>query len=91
MKLVSCNKFHPINFLLINTQEKYEIFAVVKMTMLFFWVVTSCRLRGRYQRFGETFSPSSGLKMAAFPSKLKLWETVRLSFVLQQLRNNRFI
>jgi hypothetical protein len=28
--------------------------------------------------------------MTVFPTKLKLWETVRLSFVLQQLRNNRF-
>jgi hypothetical protein len=44
MKVVSCNKFHPNNFFLINTKEKFEVLAVVKMTMLLFWVVTQCRL-----------------------------------------------
>jgi hypothetical protein len=29
--------------------------------------------------------------MAAFPVKLKLWETVLFGFVLQQVRNNRFM
>jgi hypothetical protein len=54
MKLLSCNLFHPNNFLLINKQEKCEVLTVVKITMLFFWVVTPYRLVGRYRRFGET-------------------------------------
>jgi hypothetical protein len=33
---------------------RFEVLTVVKMTMLFFWVVTPCRLVGRYQRFGGT-------------------------------------
>jgi hypothetical protein len=36
-------------------------------------------------------SPSLELKMAAFPAKQNVRETVLLSFVLQQLRNNRFM
>jgi hypothetical protein len=31
---------------------------MVKMSMLFFWVVTPCRLAGKYQRLGETYCPS---------------------------------
>jgi hypothetical protein len=47
MKLASCNKFYPNNCLLINIPEKFEVLTVV-MTMLFFWVMTPCRLVGRY-------------------------------------------
>jgi hypothetical protein len=32
---------------------RYEVVTVVRMTMLFFWIETPCRLVGRYQRFGE--------------------------------------
>jgi hypothetical protein len=31
----------------------------------------------------QILSPFSGLKNAAFPAKLKLWETIQLSFMLQ--------
>jgi hypothetical protein len=66
LKEVSIPGVLPNNFLLIDTQEKFEVRVVVNMTM-FFWVVTLCILRGRYGRFAETsFSPSSELKMAAF-------------------------
>jgi hypothetical protein len=34
---------------------RFEVLRSVKMTMLFFWVVTPCRLVDRYQRFGETY------------------------------------
>jgi hypothetical protein len=34
-----------------------EVLTAVKISMLFFWVVTSCALVGRYQRFGGTFKP----------------------------------
>jgi len=44
MKLVSCNKFYPNSFLLMDIKEKFEVHTVVKITMLFLWVVTSCRL-----------------------------------------------
>jgi hypothetical protein len=37
MKLVSY-KFHQNNFLLINTEEKFEFLTVVKMTIMLFWV-----------------------------------------------------
>jgi hypothetical protein len=33
---------------------RFEVLTAVKMSMLFFWVVTPCGLVGRYQRFGET-------------------------------------
>lgn len=36
----------------------------------------------------EHKNPSLGLKVAAFPTKLKTWKNVQLSFVLQQLRSN---
>jgi hypothetical protein len=32
-----------------------EVLTALKMTMLFFWVVTPCGLVGRYQHFGETY------------------------------------
>jgi hypothetical protein len=33
----------------------YDVrFEAMRMTKLFFWILTSCRLVGRYQRFGET-------------------------------------
>jgi hypothetical protein len=34
---------------------KFEVLTAVKMSMLFFWIVTSCGLAGRYQRFGGTY------------------------------------
>jgi hypothetical protein len=34
---------------------RFEVFTAVKMLMLFFWVITSCGLVGRYQRFGGTY------------------------------------
>jgi hypothetical protein len=37
---------------------RFEVFSVVKMSMLVLWVITPCGLVGRYSRFGET---SSGL------------------------------
>jgi hypothetical protein len=46
---------------------RYEVLTAVKMAMLVFWVVTSCGLGNRYQRFGETyclhFSPEDGDSM----------------------------
>jgi hypothetical protein len=57
MKLVLRNKFYASNFLLVNTQETFEVLTTVKMTMLLFWAVI-----GRYQSFGEILlSSSSGL------------------------------
>jgi hypothetical protein len=34
---------------------RFEVFAVVKMSVLVSWVVTLCGLVGRYQRFRETY------------------------------------
>jgi hypothetical protein len=44
---------------------------VWRMTMLFFWVLTSCTLVGRYQRFGETqtLSPSAFLVSTHEPTR----------------------
>jgi hypothetical protein len=36
---------------------RFEVLTEVRMTMLFFWVVTPCRLVGRCQRYGETSCP----------------------------------
>jgi hypothetical protein len=33
---------------------RFEVLAAVKMSMLFLWVVTPCRLLVRYHRVGET-------------------------------------
>jgi hypothetical protein len=33
----------------------FEVLSAVRMTMLFFWVVTPCRLVSIYQRFGEIY------------------------------------
>jgi hypothetical protein len=41
----------------------FEVLTVVKMSMLFFWVVMLCGLIGRYQCYGETvsiFNPEDG-------------------------------
>jgi hypothetical protein len=53
MKLLSCKKLYPKNFLFIITQEKFAVLTVVKITVLLFWVVSSYRIVGRYQHFGE--------------------------------------
>jgi hypothetical protein len=34
---------------------RFEVITAVRMAMLLFWVVTSCGLVGKYQRFGETY------------------------------------
>jgi hypothetical protein len=34
---------------------RFEALPAVKKSMLIFWVVTSCGLVGRYQRFGGTY------------------------------------
>jgi hypothetical protein len=34
---------------------RFEVVMAVKMLFLFFWVVTSCGLIGRYQHFRETY------------------------------------
>jgi hypothetical protein len=34
---------------------KSEVLTAVKMSMLFFWVITPCGLASRYQRFGGTY------------------------------------
>jgi hypothetical protein len=34
---------------------RFEVFMVVRMKMLFFWVLEPCQLVGRCQCFGETF------------------------------------
>jgi hypothetical protein len=36
---------------------RYEVLTAVRMSMLFSWIMTPCRLVGRYQRF---FSPEDG-------------------------------
>jgi hypothetical protein len=35
---------------------RFEVLTVVRMTMLFFWIVTPCRLIDRHQRFEEIVS-----------------------------------
>jgi hypothetical protein len=44
---------------------RFEVFTAVRMIMTLFWVLASCRLVGRCQRFGETYCLilSSTLKM----------------------------
>jgi hypothetical protein len=51
--------------MLISTQEISEVLTVIKMTMLFFWVATPCRLVRRLNTnvSEKILSPSSGLKM----------------------------
>jgi hypothetical protein len=34
---------------------RFEVLTAVKMSVLFFWVVTLCGLVGKYQRFGGTY------------------------------------
>jgi hypothetical protein len=34
---------------------RFDVLTAVRMTMSFSWVLTPCRLVGRYQRFGETY------------------------------------
>jgi hypothetical protein len=34
---------------------RFKVLMAVKMTMLYFWFVTQCRLVGRYKRFGTTY------------------------------------
>jgi hypothetical protein len=54
---------------------RYEVLTAVRIMLLFFWVVTPCRLVGRYQRLGETycfhfqsstFSPEDGDTTATY-------------------------
>jgi hypothetical protein len=40
--------FHPCDV-------KFEVLMAVRMTVLFFWVVTPCGLINRYRRFGGTY------------------------------------
>lgn len=42
---------------------RFMILTAVIILMTFFWVRMQCGLIGRKQRFGEPWSPSSGLKM----------------------------
>jgi hypothetical protein len=34
---------------------RFEVFTVVRLIMMMFWVLAPCRLVGRCQRFGETY------------------------------------
>jgi hypothetical protein len=43
-----------LRFLQLFYDVRFEVLAAVKMTMFFFWVMTQCKLAGRYQSFGET-------------------------------------
>lgn len=43
---------HEIQTAKLNVRS--EVLTVVKMTMLFFWVITPCRFEGRYKCSGET-------------------------------------
>jgi hypothetical protein len=36
--------------------EEFEVLAAGKTSMLVFWVLTSCGIVGRYQRFGGAYS-----------------------------------
>jgi hypothetical protein len=42
----------PLNFV---TMCEIEVLMAVKMSVLFFWVVTPCGLVGRYQCYGEIY------------------------------------
>jgi hypothetical protein len=48
----SCINLVSFWFLLTKKQEKFEDLAVVRKTTEFFWILTPCRLVGRYQRYG---------------------------------------
>jgi hypothetical protein len=37
-----------------TVNDQFDILVSVSMKFLFFWVVTPCRLVGRYERFEET-------------------------------------
>jgi hypothetical protein len=52
---VPCSKYCPNNFLLVKSREKSEVLTVVKITILFLWVVTPYRFVGRNQHFGEAY------------------------------------
>jgi hypothetical protein len=57
----------------------FEVIMAAKISMLFFWVVTPCRLAGRYQRFGGTYyfhlQRTAVLKMEALFSSEPLVST----------------
>jgi hypothetical protein len=57
----------------------FEVLTAVKMSMLFFWVVTPCRLVRRYHRFGLSLLPSLTLKMEVCSSETFIYnqETTR--------------
>jgi hypothetical protein len=57
----------------------FEIITMVKMTMLFFWVLTPCRLVGRYQRFRK--KKNFRAENSSVPSEAKVVEN-RLSFCI---------
>jgi hypothetical protein len=91
MKLASRNRFNRNNscWTTLQTEEKFEVFAVVR------WRCCSSGLWRSVDSWVDMFRrntlyPSSGLKMAKFPTNQKLRENGRLSFVLQQLCNKRF-
>jgi hypothetical protein len=91
LKAVSCNKFHPNNLLLINTQGKFEVLTVMKVTTLQYCDVTPCRLVRRYQRFGEIFVSVFRAENSSVSKKKTKVVGNRLSFVLQQLHKNSFM
>jgi uncharacterized protein YqhQ len=54
------HKEHHWNFRVLqrvhlSTLVRFEVFMVVRMMMMFFWVLALCRLVSRFQHFGETY------------------------------------
>jgi hypothetical protein len=85
MKLVSCSKLCPNSFFLIRTANVWDSHCGEVICNIFPGcdaVLTDSE---------KILHPSSWLNIAAFLTKLKLWETVAIIFVLHKLWNNRFV
>jgi hypothetical protein len=54
------------------TYGRFEVLTVVKMIMMFFWVVTPFGLISRYQHFRGTYCPPSSQPRRPTPSKTSL-------------------
>jgi hypothetical protein len=55
---------------------RFEVLTAARMTILFFRVVTPCRLISRYQRFGEAYCSifrASAVGFGLFPFKNYLY------------------
>lgn len=84
------DRFQPNYVLLLNTEKKFEVLAVVKMACSS-GLRHNVDLKADANISGKILYPSSGLKNTVFLKILYLLETLRLSFVLHQIRNDCFM